>query len=397
MNDFDVVVVGAGVIGISTAWAIKKSKPKVRVLVVDKENVSGKHASGRNSGVIHAGFYYSPDSLKAKFCLKGNQQLSSLVARHKIPILKCGKVVVTRNASEEAQMEKLFARGIANGVKIQVLPKKALREIEPFAATFENFLWSPNTSVSDPGLVIEAMQKEATGVGVEFRFDSDFSFSEFNAKINGETVSFGHLVNCAGSYALDVAKDYEFGNQYLTLPFMGRYLKTNEKNLKLRTLIYPVPHPVNPFLGVHLTRTIDGNVKIGPTAIPLFGKEQYSLFKGIKITEIIESARGLLSLIKGQTHDVSEILVSEMPKIITKNLIKEVSSIAPQIYTSKGWKPAPAGIRAQLVNTLNGELVQDFILEGDDRSTHVLNAVSPGWTSAIPFGEYIAERVLNKL
>jgi L-2-hydroxyglutarate oxidase LhgO len=241
------------------------------------------------------------------------------------------------------------------------------------------------------------MQKEAKEVGVEFRFDSGFSFSDFSAKINGETVSFGHLVNCAGSYALDVAKDYEFGSQYLTLPFMGRYLKTSEKNLKLRTLIYPVPHPVNPFLGVHLTRTVDGNVKIGPTAIPLFGKEQYSLFKGIKITEIIESARGLLSLIKGQTHDVSEILVSEMPKIFTKNLIKEVSSIAPQIYTSKGWKPAPAGIRAQLVNTLNGELVQDFILEGDDRSTHVLNAVSPGWTSAIPFGEYITERVLNKL
>ena len=397
MKKFDVVVVGAGVIGISTAWAIKRSEPKARVLVVDKENASGKHASGRNSGVIHAGFYYSPDSLKAKFCLKGNQELSSLIARNKIPILKCGKVVVTRNASEEAQLEKLFARGIANGVEIKLLPKKALKEIEPFAATYENFLWSPNTSVSDPGLVIEAMQKEAKEVGVEFGFDSGFRFSDLNAKINGENVSFGHLVNCAGSYALDVAKDYEFGHQYLTLPFMGRYLKTGEKNLKLSALIYPVPHPVNPFLGVHLTRTIDGNVKIGPTAIPLFGKEQYSLFKGIKFAEIIESARGLIALIRGQAHDVSEILVNEMPKISARKLIGDVSSIAPGIGGVKGWKPAPAGIRAQLVNTLNGELVQDFILEGDDHSTHVLNAVSPGWTSAIPFGEYIAERVLNKL
>ena len=397
MKKLDVVVVGAGVIGISTAWAIKRSNPKATVLVVDKENASGKHASGRNSGVIHAGFYYSPDSLKAKFCLQGNQQLSSLIARHKIPILKCGKVVVSRNASEEAQIEKLFARGIANGVEIQVLPKKNLSEIEPFATTFESFLWSPNTSVSDPGLVIEAMQKEAKNVGVEFRFDSGFSFSNFSAKINGENVSFGHLVNCAGSYALDVAKNYEFGLQYLTLPFMGRYLKISEDKIKLRTLIYPVPHPVNPFLGVHLTRTIDGNVKIGPTAIPLAGKEQYSLFEGIKFSEIIESARGLTAMIRGQAHDVSEILVSEMPKISTRNLIGEVSSIAPEIHRVNGWKPAPAGIRAQLVNALNGELVQDFILEGDDKSTHVLNAVSPGWTSAIPFGEYIAESVSNKL
>jgi len=114
VKKFDVVVVGAGVIGISTAWAIKRSDPKARVLVVDKESVSGKHASGRNSGVIHAGFYYSPDSLKAKFCLKGNQELSSLIARNKIPILKCGKVVVTRNAAEEAQLEKLFARGTSS-------------------------------------------------------------------------------------------------------------------------------------------------------------------------------------------------------------------------------------------------------------------------------------------
>ncbi len=397
MKDFDVLVVGAGVIGISTACAIKSSKPKARVLVVDKENLAGKHASRRNSGVIHAGFYYSPDSLKAKFCLRGNQELSSLIVRHRIPILKSGKVVVTRNASDEAQMEKLFERGVANGVEIKILPKKALREIEPFAATFENFLWSPNTAVSDPGLVIEAMYKEAKSLGVDFRFDAEFSINDFNAKMNGEKISFRHLVNCSGAYALDVAKDYEFGLHYLTLPFMGRYLKTNGKNLKLSTLIYPVPHPVNPFLGVHLTRTIDGNVKIGPTAIPLFGKEQYSMFKGIKFTEIIESTRGLLSMIKGQTHDVSEILVSEMPKILTRNLIKEVSLIAPEIHSVKGWVPAPAGIRAQLVNTLNGELVQDFLLEGDDRSTHVLNAVSPGWTSSIPFGEYIAERVLNKL
>jgi L-2-hydroxyglutarate oxidase len=397
MKKFDVIVVGGGVIGLSVATAVKTNNTNIKVLIVDKEPLLGVHASGRNSGVIHAGFYYSPDSLKAKFCLKGNIELSNLIARHKIPILKCGKVVVTRNSSEEKQIEKLYSRGVANGVDIRVLPRSALKNIEPLAATYVNFLWSPNTSVSDPSLVIKAMQKEAEAVGVEFTFESELNIGDSDAQINGQRISFRHLVNCAGSYALDVAKSYDFGSQYLTLPFLGRYLKTSEKNFSLKTLIYPVPHPINPFLGIHLTRTIDGNIKIGPTAIPLFGKEQYSPFKGIKLREIFESTKSLVSLIKGSAHDVSEILITEMPKISTRALVKEVSSISPGIQNVKDWCPAPGGIRAQLVDILKGELVQDFILEGDSNSTHVLNAVSPGWTSAIPFGEYIAERVLNKL
>ena len=297
MKEFDVIVVGGGVIGLSVATAIKTSNTSIKVLLVDKEPLLGVHASGRNSGVIHAGFYYSPDSLKAKFCLTG--------------ILKCGKVVVTRNSSEEKQIEKLYKRGVANGVDISFLPRSELKNIEPLAVTYKNFLWSPNTSVSDPSLVIKALQKEAKDVGVEFSFESKLNIVDFDAQINGEKISFRHLVNCAGSYALDIAKAYGYGGQYLTLPFMGRYLKTSEKNFSLKTLIYPVPHPINPFLGVHLTRTTDGNIKIGPTAIPLFGKEQYSLFKGIKLSEMFESIKALMSLINGSAHDVSEILMTE--------------------------------------------------------------------------------------
>ena len=397
MKEFDVIVVGGGVIGLSVATAIKTSNTSIKVLLVDKEPLLGVHASGRNSGVIHAGFYYSPDSLKAKFCLTGNMKLSNLIARHKIPILKCGKVVVTRNSSEEKQIEKLYKRGVANGVDISFLPRSELKNIEPLAVTYKNFLWSPNTSVSDPSLVIKALQKEAKDVGVEFSFESKLNIVDFDAQINGEKISFRHLVNCAGSYALDIAKAYGYGGQYLTLPFMGRYLKTSEKNFSLKTLIYPVPHPINPFLGVHLTRTTDGNIKIGPTAIPLFGKEQYSLFKGIKLSEMFESIKALMSLINGSAHDVSEILMTEFPKMTSRKLVEEVCSISQGIQNVKDWRPAPSGIRAQLVDTRNGELVQDFILQGGSNSTHVLNAVSPGWTSAIPFGEYIAERILDKL
>jgi len=397
MKEFDVIIIGGGVIGLSIATALKVNNTSIKVLLVDKEPLLGMHASGRNSGVIHAGFYYSPDSLKAKFCSIGNIKLSDLIARHKIPILKCGKVVVTRNSSEELQIEKLYSRGVANGIDIRVLPRIALKNIEPLATTYENFLWSPNTAVSDPSLVIKAMQKEAEASGVEFALESKLNVGDSDAQINGERIAFRHLVNCAGSYALDVARTYGFGGKYLTLPFIGRYLKSSENYFSLKALVYPVPHPINPFLGVHLTKTIDGNVKIGPTAFPLFGKEQYSIFKGIKISEIFESINGLVSLIKGSAHDVSELLINELPKISARKLIEEVSSISPEIKNVRHWRPSPAGIRAQLVDILNGEFVQDFIIEGDFNSTHVLNAVSPGWTSSIPFGDYIANHILDKL
>ena len=179
---------------------------------------------------------------------------------------------------------------------------------------------------------------------------------------------------------------------------MGVYRAVKSSTLPLTRLVYPVPHPVNPFLGVHFTLTLDGKVKIGPTAIPILGREQYSLFEGWSFADIGQAALATTALIRGEAHNFGEILKSELPKLREKSLVKESASLVPLALKVKGWQKKPPGIRSQLVNTKTGKLEQDFIVENFENSTHILNAVSPGWTSALPFGRWVAEeKVLPNL
>jgi len=179
------------------------------------------------------------------------------------------------------------------------------------------------------------------------------------------------------------------------LPFMGVYRATSEKNLPLQRLVYPVPHPINPFLGVHFTLTIDGTVKIGPTAIPIAGREQYSFTEGWSGIDIAQALKGMKSLITGDSHDFGAILKSEWPKIIQKLLVKESTELVPTAIGVRDWHKKPPGIRAQLVHLPTGKLEQDFVVKNWVNSTHVLNAVSPGWTSSIPFGRDIVENYVT--
>jgi L-2-hydroxyglutarate oxidase LhgO len=172
---------------------------------------------------------------------------------------------------------------------------------------------------------------------------------------------------------------------------MGVYRATSQRFLPLKRLVYPVPHPINPFLGVHFTLTLDGKVKIGPTAIPILGREQYSLFEGWSIPDIGQALVATAALIRGEAHDFGEILKSEIPKLREKSLVSESVSLVPRAMAVKNWQKKPPGIRSQLVNIKTGKLEQDFIVENYKNSTHVLNAVSPGWTSALPFGRWVAE------
>jgi L-2-hydroxyglutarate oxidase LhgO len=179
------------------------------------------------------------------------------------------------------------------------------------------------------------------------------------------------------------------------LPFMGVYRATNIESLPLRRLVYPVPHPINPFLGVHFTLTIDGKVKIGPTAIPIAGREQYSLKEGWSASDIWQAMKGMVSLIRGEAHDFGAILKSELPKFLESTLVKESTELVPTSSLVKNWQKKPPGIRAQLVHLPTGKLEQDFVVRNQANSTHILNAVSPGWTSAIPFGQYVASNFVN--
>ena len=388
----DILILGAGVVGLATGIALLESKPSLKVIIAEKEKEIALHASGRNSGVLHAGFYYSPDSLKAKFCREGNFELRKLAKKYSIPVREFGKVVVTRNPDELDRLNTLYERGVANGVELEVLDASCLPKYEPLAITHEKFLWSPTTAVSDSKAIVEAMYQEFIALGGQVNFNQKISLELIGNEVRDSTSTYDskHIINAAGAQADRISRSIGVGKEYAMLPFMGVYRATEEKNLPLQRLVYPVPHPINPFLGVHFTLTLDHKVKIGPTAIPIAGREQYSVTQGWSGSDISQALKGMTSLIRGESHDFSVILKSEWPKIIQSLLVRESTDLVPTANTVKKWHRKPPGIRAQLVHLPTGKLEQDFVVKGLANSTHVLNAVSPGWTSSIPFGHYLS-------
>ena len=391
----DALIVGCGVVGLATGIALIQRFHGIRVVIAEKEESLGLHASGRNSGVLHAGFYYSPESLKAKFCRDGNLDLRKLTRKFNSPFMEVGKVVVARNDAENLRLQELHDRGLTNNVDVELLPEEQLHKYEPLAKTRTRFLWSPTTGISDPHAVLAAMRDEFTAMGGEIHYGSKVRLGERNSEIIDTSGKFlaNHYINASGAQSDRLAREIGIGTKYAMLPFMGIYRATNHKNLPLQRLVYPVPHLINPFLGVHFTLTIDGKTKIGPTAIPVFGREHYTLNSGWSAPDTIQSLKSIGALVTGQAHDFKAILKSEIPKVFQNLLISESAKLVPSATLAKGWFKLPPGIRAQLVDLTNGELVQDFIVESYLNSTHILNAVSPGWTSAYPFGRHVASKL----
>lgn len=383
--------------GLATGIALLESKPNFKVIIAEKEDSLAKHASGRNSGVLHAGFYYSPDSLKAKFCRDGNLAVRKLANKYDIPIREVGKVVVARNSDENERLETLHQRGIENGVELHILDGTRLRDFEPLAVTHERFLWSPNTAISDPIAIVHAMRQEFEMLGGIIHYKTKISLTKSNNEVIDATNTYNakHFINAAGVQSDRISRAIGVGSEYAMLPFMGVYRATSELNLPLRTLVYPVPHPINPFLGVHFTLTIDGKVKIGPTAIPIAGREQYSVTKGCSVSDIFQAAKGVRSLIYGRNHSFGLIIKSELPKFVEAFLVRESKELVPSATMVKNWKKYPPGIRAQLVHLPTGKLEQDFVVKKHLNSSHVLNAVSPGWTSALSFGKWVSNTIIH--
>ena len=394
----DLLIIGAGVIGISIGIAYLNANPGKKVISVDKENEIGKHATGRNSGVLHAGFYYSSESLKAKFCREGNTQLRKIAKKYGVPIREFGKVVVSRTIEEDSRLDLLFKRGLQNGVELELLDKSSLKKYEPLARTTNRFLWSPTTAVSDPRMIIRALQTEFQSLGGRIEFDTRIKLvvTSGMVRILNDTYEAEFIVNAAGAQADRISRQINVGLEYAMLPFMGVYRVTDQSELPLQRLVYPVPHPVNPFLGVHFTLTVDGLVKIGPTAIPLFGREQYSFREGWSVSDSIQAIKGSVALMRGESHNFGTILKSEWPKIVLKQLVKESTELVSGARDVKRWEKKPPGIRAQLVHLPSGKLEQDFVVKRYLNSVHVLNAVSPGWTSALPFGKWIVDEYLTR-
>jgi (S)-2-hydroxyglutarate dehydrogenase len=307
-------------------------------------------------------------------------------------------VVVTRSESEIPQLKKLFLRGLENGIQLELREEKDLVKVEPLAKTKSSFLWSPNTSVSDPNLVLQALAKECHDLGIEILLNSKISIDEAEMLSNhGIKIFSKWIINCSGARSLDMAHRFQVGAKYSQMPFLGTYLYADLKSLPLQTLVYPVPHPVNPFLGVHFTLSTIGRIKIGPTAIPIINPEHNGFNKMHLLTDLTNFARSSMAITRSKNHNLSSLTFNDVAKINKNVLIRNASLLVPKVRDVKNWKKYPSATRAQLVDLENGKLEQDFVVEHSINSTHVLNAVSPGWTSAMPFGNYIALQVIERL
>jgi len=364
------------------------------VTLLEKEAALGLHASGRNSGVIHAGFYYSADSLKAKLTRTGNQAMIEYCERKEIAVNRCGKLVVAKDETDLPQLDELLRRGIANHVPLENLTKEEARKIEPRVKTYQRALFSPTTASADPRQVIAAMKQDAAAEGVSLQTDSPYlSFQKGLVVTPRERFAAGHIINAAGLYADKIALDFGFSDRYRILPFKGLYLYSNEPIGAFRTNVYPVPDLRNPFLGVHFTVTADSHIKIGPTAIPAFWREQYRRFDNFKFGEFIQILFREAGLMMSSNFDFKKLAVEELQKYSRPHLVALASrlahGVAPEHYTRWG----EPGIRAQLLDIKNRKLEMDFVIEGDEHSTHILNAVSPGWTCSLPFAKFVVDRI----
>jgi len=388
----DLAVVGAGIVGLALADAWLARHPGERVAVFDKESHLAAHASGRNSGVLHAGFYYAPDSLKAQLTRDGNAMLKQFCAERGVLVRPTGKVVVTRSAEELPALHELHSRGVANGVEVHLIDESELAELEPLARTHGHALWSPNTAVADPEAVVEALADRVRERGGDIHLGEAVTAAGPGwLRTSTTTYSVGHLMNAAGLYADRVARWFDVGNEYRMLPFKGLYLYGNWAPGQLQRHVYPVPDPRNPFLGVHLTVTVDGRAKIGPTAIPSLWREDYGGVRGANIGESIDLARTYPRFLASPHHDTLGLIRTEMPKYSRRVLAEQAARLVPSVLAADFTERGRPGVRAQLFDTVNGRLEMDFVVRAGERSTHVLNAVSPAWTSALAVAVHIVD------
>ena len=389
---FDYLIIGGGIVGMAIARELKKLFPASKIAIIEKESDVAFHGSGRNSGVLHAGFYYSADTLKAKFTRDGNRQMREYCYAHHLKINECKKVVVAQDESELPALYELERRGKANGVEVRIIDEKELHDIDPNVRTFKHALYSPNTATVDPVEISQTIKNELIAEAVDFYFGEGYQSRLDGNSIRtsgGRILSAAKIINAAGLYADKVARDFGFSKRYTIIPFKGVYLKYHGNKIPVTTNVYPVPNLKNPWLGVHFTVTVDGTVKIGPTAMPAFWRENYQGLNHFRFGELVSILSWEASLFLTNSFGFRNIAFQEIKKYNKKYFAGLAQNLVHEIDIKGFTEWGKPGIRAQLLDIHTRELIMDFVVEGDRDSIHVLNAVSPAFTCCFPFAEWV--------
>lgn len=398
MNSTDkaeVLICGCGILGLTIAHRLLKSGCE-NIVIIEKEKEIGEHASGRNSGVLHAGIYYAPDSLKAKFCLRGNLLMKEYCKSKGIPVLKTGKVVVAKGEEDINVLQKLHDRATLNGAKVTLVDEQELAEIEPAAKTYKQALYSHYTAVVDPMIILNSLCNDLIASGkVKINKRRVFTGLKANNAVatNSGDIKFETFLNVAGAHSDKVAHTFGVGLNYKLIPFKGIYKKlVKEKSSMVKGNIYPVPDIRNPFLGVHFTKSIYGDVYIGPTAIPAFGRENYGAISDLDLEafEILYRVAVLFFL----NPKFRRVALTETQKYIFKNFFQAAKDLVKELKPDDVEESDKVGIRPQLVDWREKELVMDFVVIKDGSSVHILNAISPAFTSSMAFAEFVVSKYL---
>jgi L-2-hydroxyglutarate oxidase len=391
---YDYIIIGGGIVGVSTAWQLQQQYPDKKVLLLEKESEYALHQTGHNSGVIHAGVYYEPGSLKAQFCREGVKATIDFCQQHNIPYDQCGKLLVATNELEMKRMDALYQRCCNNNIEVELLNKAQLIEHEPNISGLGAILVK-STGIVDYQLITIKMAKAFKELGGECRLNTKVTglietSENIKVKTNNGEFNSRYLITCSGLMADRVVRMLNIAVNFQIIPFRGEYYQLPAgKNTIVKHLIYPIPDPDLPFLGVHLTRMIDGSVTVGPNAVLGFQREGYGKIN-ISLRDIFEMITfvGFWKVLKQNLRSgVTEFKNS----LFKRGYLKLVQKYCPEIELSD-LKPYPAGIRAQAVMN-DGSLVHDFLFANSERTINVCNAPSPAATSAIPIGSYIVDKV----
>ena len=397
----DVAILGGGMVGLTLAHQLNERHPDLSIAVIDKEPELGRHSSGRNSGVLHAGIYYPPGTLKAQVCVEGARRLRAWCEAEDLPVLGCGKVITPQSEELDGQLELLLDRGRANGAEARLIDHHEFQQLVPDGRTSSGrALWSPATCVVKPKLVLQRLEQRLRERGVQFQLGTAVKVVKPESRQltytqSGSTGDFhyGHLFNSTGLQADRIARDFGIGKHCTLLPFKGLYWQLHpQAPFHFNTNLYPVPDLNVPFLGVHVTPSPDGTVSLGPTAIPAWGRENY---KGLDAIEPMMALEFLGDLASQWWRDAGGFrrYAREQALHGLKPLFLEAARrLVPGLRSEHLIPSQKVGIRAQLYDRESGMLVQDFRLEHAPHSTHVLNAISPAFTASFA----LADLIINK-
>jgi len=383
-------VIGGGIVGSAVALELARRKAG-EVQVFEKENSLGKHASGRNSGVIHSGINQKPGTLKANMCVEGSRRLREYCRSRKVSMNECGTLVVARHEGEISNLEELKNLGDQCGVpQLEIISKEELGEKEPLANGVAA-LFSPTGATVDSLELLKSVAQDAQQLGVKYRLGNPVvSIEGTTLQTQEGKVDVDHVINCAGLYADDIAHMMGIGLEYRVIPFRGEYMEV--KDCTVRGMIYQPPDLRFPFLSIHLTRETDGRVLAGPNAVLALGREAYEKECRWKELPGILLSRQFLRLLT--RREFLNQAFQNMKTCLSKDsFLEQVRSLVPGVKAEQ-LRPYRSGIRAQMVD-LKGRMMNDILIEYGPHSTHVLNAVSPGMTCSLAFAEYIVDKILN--